>query len=88
MKTAILNIQLGKNGITENFMKTLKSNFENHRNVKISVLANLTRDKKEIVKLKNKILEELGENFTARIIGFTIVVKKWRKAMRKQNKVL
>ncbi|MGD9276706.1 MAG: YhbY family RNA-binding protein [Candidatus Pacearchaeota archaeon] len=80
MKTTILNIQLGKNGITENFINTLKLNFKNHRNIKISVLANLTRDKKEIKKLSEEILEKLGKNFTTRIIGFTIVVKKWRRA--------
>ena len=82
MKTAILNIQLGKNGITDNFIETLKSNFEKHRNVKISVLSNLTRDRKEITRLSEEILERLGDNYTARIIGFTIVVKKWRRSMR------
>lgn len=81
-KTPVIQIQLGKNGITENFISNLKHNFENHRTVKISVLSNLTRDKKEIQKLSEEILENLGDNYTARIIGFTIVIKKWRKAMR------
>jgi len=78
----IRNIQLGKNGITSNFIESLKNQFNDCKNVKISVLKSLTRDKKEIKKLSDDILEKLGKNYTARLIGFTIVVKRWRKEIR------
>ena len=78
----IRNIQLGKNGITGNFIESLKNQFNDCKNVKISVLKSLTRDKKEIKKLSDEILEKLGKKYTARLIGFTIVVKKWRRAVR------
>lgn len=75
-------IQLGKNGITDNFIETLKNQFKNHENVKISVLKNASRDKKRIKEFSEEILEKLEKRYTTRVIGFTIVVKKWRKKIR------
>ncbi len=69
--------QLGKQGLTDNFIQTLKSHFEKHKDVKVSVLKSAERT--EIKEYKKKILEKLGPNYTARTIGFTINVKKWRK---------
>lgn len=76
------NVQLGKNGITDNFIMTLKSHFKNHENVKVAVLKSGTRDQKELKKMSDEILNKLGKNYTARVIGFTIVIKKWRKEVR------
>ena len=78
----IASVQIGKNGITENFLETLKNYFKNHQNVKISILKSATRDREELKKISEKIIESMGKNFTARTIGFTIVVKKWRKNMK------
>lgn len=75
-------VQLGKNGITENFILTLRSHFDNHVNVKVVVLRNFCRDKKQLKEIETKILEKLGKNFTARSIGYTIAIKKWRKDVR------
>ncbi|HRZ85162.1 MAG TPA: YhbY family RNA-binding protein [Candidatus Paceibacterota bacterium] len=75
----ISTLQIGKSGLTDTFIETLKSHFKNHQNVKISVLKSATRDKKEIKKMAEKIIESLGKNYTYRIIGFTIIIKKWRK---------
>ena len=73
----LAKIQLGKNGLTENFIQTLKSHFENHKDVKVSVLKSAERT--EIKNYAKEILEKLGPNYTARTLGFTINVKKWRK---------
>jgi len=75
-------IQLGKQGITENFIETLKSYFKKHENVKISVLKSCCRDKDELKKMSKDILNKLGTNYTAKTIGYTIAIKKWRKAVR------
>jgi RNA-binding protein YhbY len=75
-------IQIGKNGITENFINSLKNNFKTHINVRISVLKSSGRDKEKIKEMANQILDNLGNNYTARIIGFTIILKKWRKPVR------
>ena len=78
----LASVQLGKNGLTENFMGTLKNHFKNHENVKVSVLKSGTREKAELNKIAEDILEKLGNHYTARVIGFTIVLKKWRKPVR------
>lgn len=76
------HIQLGKNGITENFVETLKDHFKNHENVKISVLKSAGHEKNKVQGYSEKILENLGKNYTARVLGFTISLKKWRRKVR------
>lgn len=79
----IRTIQFGKSGITENFINSLKNQFKSSRIIKISVLKSATRDRKEITAIKDAILDKLGKisppkrgQFKARIIGFTIVLRK------------
>ena len=82
MKKGLATFQLGKTGITENFMETIRKSFKNRDNVKISVLQSFSRGREEVKETAEKICEELGKNFTHKIVGFTINIKKWRKAMR------
>ncbi len=70
-------LQLGKAGLTDNFLKTLETYFLKHKDVKISVLKSSSRD--EIKEVAQKITTHLGENYTARVVGFKIALKKWRK---------
>jgi RNA-binding protein YhbY len=79
---AIRQIQLGKNGLTENLILNLKHHFDTCKNVKISVLKSCCRDREELKKINEEILQKLGNNYTSRIIGYTIVVKRWRRDMR------
>ncbi len=72
-------VQLGKKGITRNFIETLKSHFERHKNVKVSVLRSLCRDKTELKEIEAKIMNELGGNYSSRTIGYTIAIKRLRK---------
>jgi RNA-binding protein YhbY len=81
----IREIQLGKNGLTENFICNLKHHFDNTKNVKISVLKSCCRDREELKKINEEILEKLGNKYNSRIIGYTIVIKKWRRDIRKEN---
>jgi len=81
----IANIQLGKNKLSDNFIETLKSHFKKYRNVKVSVLKSAREDKKKVKEYSEKILEKLGKNYTARVIGFTISLKKWRKNVGVQS---
>ena len=75
-------IQLGKNGITDNFITTLKNHFKNHENVRVSVLKSACRDREELKQISDKIIDHLGDKFTAKTIGFTIKIKRWRKSQR------
>ena len=85
-KKTIGKIQLGKQGVNDNFIGCLKNHFNTHLNVRISVLKNArpegSEGKKKVKEMSEEIVKQLGENFTARIIGFTIIIKKWRKARR------
>jgi len=76
---AIKELQLGKNGITDNFIETVKTYFTDVRTVKISVLPSAREDKSDVKKYANELLQKLGVHYTAKCIGFTITLKKWRK---------
>lgn len=75
----ITEIQLGKAGITESFIENLKTRFEKNKNIKISVLKSARENKEHVKKLSEEIIEKLGGNYTARVIGFTIILKKQSK---------
>lgn len=75
-------IQLGKGGITENFIRTLGNHFKKNDNVRVNVLKSASHDKEKVREYSRKIIEKLGINYTAKVVGFTIFIKKWRKARR------
>jgi RNA-binding protein YhbY len=75
-------IQIGKNGVTDNFIASLKNQFNDCNNVRISVLRSARENKDDVKKFSDDILEKLGKNFTAKTLGFTIILKKWRKPQR------
>ena len=77
-----LETQLGKNGMTEGFMQSLKNAFAKNDYVKISALKTATRDKQELIKIADIICSALGNKYTSKTIGFSIFIKKWRKSVR------
>jgi RNA-binding protein YhbY len=74
-------LQLGKNGLTNEFLETLKHQFDNTKTLKISVLKSAGREKLE--EYSKKMVEHLGNRFTYRIVGFTITLKKWGREFNK-----
>ena len=72
-------IQLGKSGITENFIATLKTHFKKHSNVKVSVLKSAREAKDSTKKYSEEILEKVGTNYSARVVGFIINLKRLRR---------
>jgi len=80
--TSQQEIQLGKKGLTEEFLENLKSRFKNKKitNIKISVLKSARESREDVKKYSKEILDYLGEKFTSRMIGFSIFIKRWRKA--------
>jgi RNA-binding protein YhbY len=77
------DMQLGKNGITDNFIENLKKCFQTSDSVRISVLQSAGHEREKIKEYTEKLLSSLGENYTAKLIGFKIILKKWRKARNK-----
>ena len=80
--TILGQMQIGKQGLTDNFIETLKKHFDKFRTVKISVLKSATRDKVEMKNMGEKIASRLGSNYTSKIIGYTIIVQRWRNRIK------
>lgn len=78
----VIEMQLGKQGITDNFMYNLQNNFKKHTQVRISVLKSAGHDKEKVKEYSEEILGKLGEKYTAKIIGFKLILKRWRKEQR------
>jgi RNA-binding protein YhbY len=82
--TSQLEIQLGKKGLTQEFLDSLKKRFENKsiKNIKIRVLQNARESREDVKKYSEEIIQVLGNKYTAKIIGFSIFVQKWRKKQK------
>jgi RNA-binding protein YhbY len=75
----LIKVHIGKNGLTREFIQDLRVRFVNSQNARIGLLKNSTRDKKVVKEWAEKIVTDLGKQFTYKIIGYTIVLTKWRK---------
>ena len=76
----MLKLNLGKKGLTLEFIENLRVNFLNVEHIRVGLLKSSTRDKSEVKKWADEIVAKLGPNFTYKIIGYTLVLRKWRKA--------
>ena len=76
------NIQIGKNGLSENFFLTLGNMFRTHEQVKIVILKSAGHEKEKVREMNEKVLEKMGKRYTSKIVGFTIFLHKWRKDKR------
>ena len=75
-------VQLGKQGITENFIGTLEGHFQNHRIVKVSVLKNARKNKDDVKAYAEEIVKRLGSKYSYKAIGFTITLRKSKNSVR------
>ena len=86
MKSKLVNFEIGERGLNRNFIDAIEKTFKKHDLIKVSILRSATRDRKEARKIAQEICSELkkieGKDFTAKIIGFTIFIRKWRKLKR------
>lgn len=74
--------QIGKKGLTSGVIGSIKTGFKTHNDAKICILKSAGHDKQTAKEIAEKIVSELGNKYTYKIIGFTIFVKKWRKARK------
>jgi len=77
-----IELQLGKKGLTPEFIKDIEKRLEKYRNafLKISVLKSARESKKDVKKYADEIKQKLGDKYTTKTIGFSIFLRKWRKA--------
>jgi len=76
----MIKLQIGKNGLTQEFIENMRKLFVNAESIRVSLLKHSTRDKAQVKEWAERIVGSLGKNFTYKSIGYTIVVRKWRKA--------
>lgn len=78
-----VNFHMGKNGLTQSFINGLEKTFKKHELVKVTILKNACRDREKIKNMADNLCKELkkieGKEFTSRVVGFIIYIRKWRK---------
>lgn len=83
MKHSITLLQIGKKGMTPEFIEQVRRIMEDKKAVKISFLQSSTRDRKQAKKWADELILGLGINFKYDMIGWTLIVKKIRKKSQK-----
>ena len=80
-------MQLGKNGLTNTILKEIKKRFEKreNENMKIHVLKAAREKREDVKKYADEIQKSLGDKFTHRVVGFSIFIKKWRRAISRDK---
>lgn len=75
-------IQLGKKGVTQEFLGQINHRFDVSKftNLKIHVLRSARESKDDVKKYAEEIKNHLGDKYTYKVIGFSIFIKRWRKA--------
>ncbi len=79
---ALVNFQLGKAGLTEGFIESLRLAFTKNKVAKISFLPSSTRDKEEMKKIAEEICAKLDDEkhkYIFKLIGFTLTVRRLGK---------
>ena len=76
---AIKKLQIGKKGLTPEFIEQVKSVFENGKLVKISILKSACRDKKDAEKIGKELIAELGPKYGYKLVGYVLTIIKYRK---------
>jgi RNA-binding protein YhbY len=69
--------QIGKSGVTENVITSLKNSLKTHKQIRINVLKSFCRNKGELKQIAEKIISKIEKpkcNF--RVIGYTILLRK------------
>jgi len=79
MKPSQIEMQIGKNGVTDNFITSLTTAFKKRNNIKIHVLKSAGHDREKVKQIAEDIRGRIGNKFNYRIVGFTLSFKKLKK---------
>ncbi len=82
MKKQQATVQIGKNGITEGTIALIRTAFVNRENIKIHVLKSGGHEREKIKQMAEELTNSLGKNYTYKMLGFCIFIKKWKKPKR------
>lgn len=74
----VKKLQLGKKGLTPEFMAQVKSFFETERMIKVDILKSACRNRDEAREIGKKIVEELGPKFGFKLLGYVLTIIQFR----------
>lgn len=77
-------LQVGKHGITENYIDSVNTQLDAHELIKVSVLQNVVEDKKQIAQQ----IAEATNSELVQIIGNQLIFYRDSKANDKQDKII
>lgn len=78
-----IQLQIGKNGLTDAFVEQVRKISQTDERIKISILKSACRDKAEAKKICDELVEKLGKNYTYRLVGYVCTLMKFRRDVRK-----
>lgn len=81
----VKRFQIGKNGLTDEFVNQIRISFQKERMVKISILKSATRNKEEAKNMADELIKKLGENYRYRLIGYVLTVMRYRKPILEEE---
>ena len=76
-----MKFQIGKSGITEGAIESLRLGFKTHKVIRISVLKSQAPTKDKVQEIAHQLARRIGGNFVHTIVGFTIILRKRRPAV-------
>ena len=76
MKSSNLSFQIGKNGLTKDFIEHLAVPFKTRKVIKVQVLPSASKDRLRMKEVAEEIIAGLPGKYNYRVIGFTIVLMK------------
>ena len=76
MKSSNLSFQIGKNGLTKDFIQHLVIPFKTHRVIKVQLLPSASKDRARMKEVAQEIISGLPGKYNYRVIGFTIILMK------------
>lgn len=82
-KQEILQLQIGKNGLTDAFVEQVRKLSQDKERMKIVILKSACRDKAEAKQMCEELIEKLGKNYAYRLIGYVCTLFRFRKNVRK-----
>ena len=71
-----LSFQIGKQGLTKEFIQHLVTPFKTRRVIKVQVLPSASKDRLRMKEVAEEIISGLPGKYNYRVIGFTIVLMK------------
>lgn len=71
-----MKFQIGKAGLTEGVIESLRMRFKNTKIIRISVLKNAAPTKEKVRVIADELVQKLGGTHKYTIVGFTIILRR------------